>query len=102
MKYSSSCKKPYRLLSASSAATNTAAMTHTRTGTRSEGRTGACRAAGVTLGTDASTTCSGLLRGDGGEHVQARRPAGGPAGGEQAEEGGEHQEHHQAGGRDDG
>jgi hypothetical protein len=40
MKYSSSCRNPYRPLTASSAPTNTAAITHARTGTRSEAETG--------------------------------------------------------------
>jgi len=44
MKYNSSCRKPYRPLTASSAATNTAAMTQTSAGTRSEPGTAACPA----------------------------------------------------------
>src|SRR5579863_6740228 len=53
MKYSSSCMKPYRPLTASSTATNTAAMSQASSGTRSEGESLAGEA-GVTTRTAAS------------------------------------------------
>src|ERR1035438_10504590 len=75
MKYSSSCRKPYRPLTASSTATNTAAITHARTGTRSEGETGPCAA-----GESTTAAASGVGTAEPLGWSMAKPPAACPAG----------------------
>src|SRR5215831_19135372 len=76
-KYSSSCWKPYRPLTASSSTTNTAAMSHARPGTRSPPRADATAGAAsgsIMVSFTAASTHSGIsahVAGNSGDHPRA-------------------------------